>query len=139
MVDYQIERLGLDAGGGMPPFVKTPEGEKILYTDGKDIPDGAELTGEVEWEHHKVKKFYATVEEKNCNSDEVAVIEDSIWDLYSLLVPVKIGGGIAVGFNIREKDRPKFEEAGIPVIKENNLEGFKEIVLNPKSIRKYCV
>jgi len=135
-VNCHYTKLYLEARGGVPPICDIG-GREYPYYD--EIPKGAVLTGRTV-KFDKVTAFFDHVKKKRVPLRNVAVIDDSALNVERLHVPVRNAGGLALGFNVKDSQRPKFEEYGIPVIRGNSLEPFKEIVFNPKNavIGTYC-
>ncbi len=133
-INRQIERLRLDAGGGIPPMLSY-NGQEFEYTP--SAPKEAKLTGRIS-KFNKTDAFFRHLKEKGFELNEVAVIDDSGSNVETLHVPVKNGGGVALGFNVTDAHRPNFQKYGIPILKGKDLVPFAEIVADPRKINLYC-
>ena len=72
----------------------------------------------------KADEFGKYIKNGGIGLNEVAAIDDSAANISRILLPVKQAGGLAVGFCPTDVDRPKFEQAEIPIITERNLLTF---------------
>jgi hypothetical protein len=136
-ITYQIGKLGLDAGSGVPPIVEY-NGKEFQY-DISSHPE-SKLTGKIA-DFDKIEKFHDYLNSYlKMPLENVAVIDDSGSNVEKLHVPVRDAGGLALGFNVTDAHRPKFQENSIPIIKGENLEPFIEIVRDPREvmIARYC-
>lgn len=139
---FDREENFFQAGGGVPPVFRQ-DGEKIEEpTSYEDIPKQAEMTGEVH-DFDKAKAFFDFIEEQEIPYENLAVIDDSADNIEGLLKKVQEEGGLAVGFNPKEKELPDFKGYNIPVIDqdpgEENLKPFKEIVFDRSKVENYCI
>ncbi len=135
-VTYQIRKLGLDEGKGIPPIV-SHGGREFLYLPG--VAPNATLTGKI-GKMDKAIEFMDYAKGYKIPMENIAIIDDSGSNIANLHKPVRDGGGIALGFNVTEAHKSKFHEASIPILKGDNLEPFIEIVRDPRevTIAKYC-
>ena len=140
VVDHQVEKLGIQGGGGVPPYLKTPEGENILYPDYENTSDKAKLTGKVKLNFEKAKEFFFEILREGVTLDQVAIIDDSGTNLETLHKPIQNHGGLALAFNPKDKYRPGFEKAGIPILDQESrdLRPFKEMVLDREKVENLC-
>ena len=143
-VDFQVVRLELDAGGGVPAILEPPREEAdaaLKKAANGDFSDMV-LSGSVE-PFEKWKAFSDYVNGLGLDMASVAVIDDSGTNVQQMK-KVQEAGGIAVAFNPTDPHRNDFEKAGIPILKGVSLEPFAEIVLADSSNReavigRYCV
>lgn len=144
VIEKQIEKLGLDAGRGVPVGIEKDGTNDIyfgVYGDFNISLLDWKLNGKKE-DFFKTVEFMKYLNNRGIGLDEVAIIDDSGNNLEDLHKPVHEAGGIAIAFNPRsDKHYKSFQESGIPILKQDepNLEPFIEIVKNPKSIGKYCI
>ena len=137
-ISYQIDKLGFDAGSGVPPIVEL-DGYEHQYDH--SFPPEAKLTGKIV-DFDKIERFHNFREAYygGIPVEKVAVIDDSGSNVEKLHVPIRDAGGLALGFNVTDAHRPKFQKNSIPIIKGNSLEPFIEIVRDPReiTIARYC-
>jgi hypothetical protein len=149
-IDYQLGKLGIIIGDGIPPLIEIPTtdiddtDDSILianyatYRDhAGEVPTDAKLTGRI-GKFNKIEKFFKYLEKVGMPMDRVAIIDDSGVNVEKLHRPVQEAGGIAIGFNVTDNHRPDFQKASIPIIKGTDLSPFYEIVRDPSKINQYC-
>ena len=140
-IAFQIEKLGLDSGAGVPPIMWDKKMGEFVY-DPENCPKGAELTGRLK-EFDKISALFGCLRGDNGEivpKENVAVIDDSGSSVKRVLAPVRGAGGLAVGFNVIGEDRKEFDKYSIPIIMGNSLLPFIEIVRDPSeaTMSKYC-
>jgi len=137
-VDYQVRKLDLNAGKGVPPIVLL-KGKEVVYTSGILDKDDAVLTGKIQ-KFAKAEAFFDYLKEIKIDMSNVAIIDDSSSNIETLFMPVIKGGGVAIAYNPTKKHRPMFEKAGIPILSGKDFRSFIKIVMNPteETIKKYC-
>ena len=144
-VDYQVVRLGLDAGGGVPAILEIPKVDAetaVRKAADGDFSDMV-LSGSVE-AFDKWDAFSDYVKGLGLDMSSVAVIDDSDANAQQMK-RIQEAGGVAIAFNPTEAGAKKFKEFGIPILKQGkpDLMPFGEIVLSdPQSrgsvIGRYC-
>ena len=129
---YFKEKYGMSYAFGLPVFVIKDE-QEVLYTEEMYGNPKIQLAGRAKDGFNKLEHLKGLIYKEIVNPKEIAAIDD---DSVEILNYVQRNGGLALGFNVKYEKR--FQEFGIPIINENNLEIFYEIVMNPKDIWKYC-
>lgn len=130
-ITHQVSRLGMKKGKGVPPVIRLPDGSDVEYRDEHLEIDDAQLTGRVV-PFDKAAEFFDYLAGRKYDMRNVAVIDDSGSNVKGLLRPVLEKGGIAIGYMPTDAHRPMFNEAGIPILKGDDLQGFYDIVMDPR-------
>ncbi|MBL7160258.1 MAG: hypothetical protein ISS93_00190 [Candidatus Aenigmarchaeota archaeon] len=138
-VSYVARREGMGYWGVVPAIVKA-DGKETIFTN-EMIDSDVVMTGKAE-PYIKADAFFALSERRGYKPSDLAAIDDSETNIPTLK-RIQEGGGVAIGFNPSESGAPKFRQAGIPILQqeERTLEPFIEIVLDPTdaTIGKYCL
>ena len=136
-VDYQIRELGIISGKGAVPVLELPEGRRKEYNPSLLFRCDAKLTGEVK-PLNKSQEFAKYLKRLGIDLKEVAAIDSP--ENMETLSRVQEAGGVAIGYPNKDEDIEKFSRNSIPVLKDRDLRGFAEIVLDPREsvIGRYC-
>lgn len=136
-VAYKMARIRVSIGGIVPSIVDNNGREEVFdeSTAKSMISSGTpRLTGRV-LPFKKADSIKAYVFDRGYNLSDIAAIDDSSANV-PFLAEVKNSGGLSIGFNVN--DLSSFKEAGIPVLKGDDLSYFGEILRDPRKIKEYC-
>ncbi len=136
-VAYKMIDQAIEIGGIVPANVRT------IFDNEWFREENAELM--LNWNDvillGKTKPFkkgpaiFEYITRKGYSVQRVATIDDSAANL-DTLKKVKDNGGIGVGYRVN--DAKAFQEAGVPVIKGEDLRAFGEIVKDRRKIAEFC-
>lgn len=133
VVEFFKETYGMEHAEGLPVIVRMGNKELPYTSEMYGSPD-VFFTGRLDdagWD--KAEQFFNYLRTERIPLEHTAAIDE---DDFMMLEKLKLGGGLAVGYKVRDKYRKTFLERGISILKGDDLRGFAEIVVNPELVDK---